>query len=458
MKKLIFAMFALALTATTFVSCEDVPAPYALPTDGGDDSGDDKPTAEAKGTGTLADPYNCVAANNVAAALAQGSETEADVYIKGIVVSVKEEYTTNYGNATYYISEDGTETNQFYVYRALYLGNKKFANGNTQIKVGDEVIICGRITNYNGTYETSQNKAYLYSLNGKTADGGSTTTGEAKGSGTLADPYNPQAANDYTSSLEANAQSENDIYIKGKVSSITSNYSTDYGNATFYISEDGTTSGSQFYVFRAYYLNNEKYTSGDLLSVGDDVVICGKVTNYYGNTPETVTNQAYLYSWTKSGGSTGGDEGEETKTYTTGITATGTTTLTLTNSAVTAGTEIISFDFSAQGYTNKKDLTESAITLSDGTTITFDKNGETNGPSYYDNGANARVYKNNIMTITGKSAIAKVVLNCTSTFLGNETATLAISGNTFSYTNVFTGSTGGGTQLRIKSLQITYAK
>lgn len=457
MKKLIFAMLALAMTATTFVSCEDVPAPYSIPTDDGGNGGDDTPGAEATGSGTLADPYNCVAANNVAAALATGSETETDVYIKGKVVSIKEEYTTNYGNATYYISDDGTETNQFYVYRALYLGNKKFASGDTQIQVGDEVVICGRITNYSGTYETSQNKAYLYSLNGKTASGGSTTTGEAKGSGTAADPYNPQAANDFTSALAADAKSENDIYVKGKVSSISSNYSTDYGNATFYISEDGTASGAQFYVFRALYLNNEKYSSGDLLSVGDDVVICGKVTNYYGNTPETVASQAYLYSWTKNGSTSGGETGE-TKTYTEGITATGTTTLTLTNSAVTAGSESITFDVSAQNYENGLDLVANPITLSDGTTITFDGNGETNTPKYYGNGTNIRVYKNNIMNITGKAKIAKVVITCTDTYLGNETATLAFSGNTLTYTNVFTGTSGGGTQLRIRSLQIVYAK
>jgi len=36
------------------------------------------------------------------------------------------------------------------------------------LKVGDEVIILGNITNYNGTYETAQGKNYLYSLNGKT--------------------------------------------------------------------------------------------------------------------------------------------------------------------------------------------------------------------------------------------------------------------------------------------------
>jgi hypothetical protein len=30
--------------------------------------------------------------------------------------------------------------------------------------------------------------------------------------------------------------------------------------------------------------------------VGDEVVICGKLVNYKGNTPETVANKSYIYS------------------------------------------------------------------------------------------------------------------------------------------------------------------
>jgi hypothetical protein len=55
------------------------------------------------------------------------------------------------------------------VFRALYLGNKKFEAGKTDIKVGDDVIIFGKLMNYKGnTPETVSGKAYLYSLNGKT--------------------------------------------------------------------------------------------------------------------------------------------------------------------------------------------------------------------------------------------------------------------------------------------------
>lgn len=305
MKKVIKSVLAMAIAAFAFTSCEDVPEPYSLPTEGGNETVVVEPT----GSGTAADPYNVVAVLDYINSLGADVESEQNVYIKGKVVSITEEFSTQYGNATYYISDDGTKNNQFYVYRSLYLDNKKFAEGNTQIQEGDEVVVCGKVVNYKGTTpETVQNKSYLYSLNGVGGNGGETPqpAGEATGSGTEADPYNAVAANNLANSLADNAKSDN-VFIKGKVVSIKEQFGTQYGNATFYISDDGTEAG-QFYVFRALYLGNKKYTAGDLLKEGDEVVIYGKVTKYvsqYGTTLETVQNEAYVYSL--NGKSEGGE-------------------------------------------------------------------------------------------------------------------------------------------------------
>ena len=129
----------------------------------------------------------------------------------------------------------------------------------------------------------------------------------AKGDGTLENPFNAVAATEYVSALDADVNSENDIYIKGIVSSVISGgYGTQYGNATFKISEDGSAN-YEFYVFRALYLENAKYDSKDLtnIKVGDEVIVCGKVVNYKGNTPETVSGKAYLYSLNGHGTITG---------------------------------------------------------------------------------------------------------------------------------------------------------
>lgn len=265
---------------------------------------------EATGDGTKDNPYNAVAANQLANSLADNASSGV-VYIKGKVASIKENYdskNTNtgqyYGNATYYISDDGSSDNQFYVYRALYLGNKEYDGNGDLLKGGDDVIICGKVTKYVSSYgttlETVQKEAYLYSLNGKVEDSGNEqpgTSGNATGDGSLQNPYNCVAANQVCSALAADAET-GPFYVKGKIVSIVQNYdynNIQYGNIQCYISDDGTKT-DQFQIFRALYFGNEQYTQGVLPKVGDEVVFYGKLTNYRGNTPETVQKEAYLYS------------------------------------------------------------------------------------------------------------------------------------------------------------------
>lgn len=130
-----------------------------------------------KGTGTLEDPYTVTGAIEYVKSLGTDVNSPSQVYVKGIISDIPktdETYATSgtYGNATFYISDDGTTENQFYCYRILYLGNKKYTSAaGADIKKGDEVIIHGKVVNYKGnTPETVQNEAYLYSLNGKVGE------------------------------------------------------------------------------------------------------------------------------------------------------------------------------------------------------------------------------------------------------------------------------------------------
>ena len=300
MKKILYSVMVLAIAAMTFTACEDVPEPYPTPVPG------QKPVVTYEGEGTLEKPYTVADAINYAKSFGQANSDKA-VYIKGFITAVTEEFTTNFGNATFEISDSKDGGNKFIFWRGLYLGNKKYSSGKTQIKVGDEVIICGKVVNYKGnTPETVQGEAFLYSLNGvDEGGGGSDTPAEAKGSGTLEDPFNPAGAVAYAKSLGSDVTSDKDVYIKGKIATIAEEYSTNFGNATFYISEDGEDSNT-FYVFRAMYLGNRKFKSGDTqIKVGDDVIVCGKVVNFKGNTPETAQNSSYLYSL--NGVTEGGD-------------------------------------------------------------------------------------------------------------------------------------------------------
>ena len=61
MKKLLYSLFLMAITAMTFTSCENVPEPYDKP-NGGTEPPTPSVTIEPAGKGTEADPYNVAAA------------------------------------------------------------------------------------------------------------------------------------------------------------------------------------------------------------------------------------------------------------------------------------------------------------------------------------------------------------------------------------------------------------
>lgn len=72
------------------------------------------------------------------------------------------------------------------------------------------------------------------------------------------------------------------VFVKGKVSEIVTAFSSQYGNISFNVSENGTTEGDQFLFYRNVKgANNVKYTSKDECpKVGDEVIGYGKLTKY----------------------------------------------------------------------------------------------------------------------------------------------------------------------------------
>jgi acylphosphatase len=128
---------------------------------------------EPKGTGTASDPYNVAGVLAYVESLGADKESPNDVYFSGVITSVTEEFTTQYGNGTFVVSDDENAINSFTFYRGLYVGNKKYTASDTQVKKGDKVVICGKVINFKGTTpETSQNKAYIVSLNSEGGQGG----------------------------------------------------------------------------------------------------------------------------------------------------------------------------------------------------------------------------------------------------------------------------------------------
>ena len=168
-----------------------------------------------------------------------------------------------------------------------------------------------------GTMLDFSNGTDLPSGGGDNPGGGGDTPSGELGSGTLADPYTPAGAADAVKNLTWTSNTvydkTGDVYVKGKISRIASNgtftESGTFGNASFWISADGSQNG-EFQAYRILYFDGKQYTSGTDIKVNDEVIIYGKLMNYRGNTPETVANEAWLYSLngeTGSGGTPGGD-------------------------------------------------------------------------------------------------------------------------------------------------------
>lgn len=255
-------------------------------------------TVSQKGlSGTLANPYSVADAIAYCQTLSGNSGNE--FYVKGKISRIISggEFGS-YGNATFFISDDGEylgeddrncdKTHDFEAYRVLFLGNQKWVQGDPQIAVGDEVIICGILTIYNGISETASGKAYIYSING-------VTSGE-NGLGNINAPFNVAGA-----AACIDAGFTGNVYVKGIVSEIVNNgqFGAQFGNGTFWISDDGEKYGDSskdFEAYRVLWLGNRKWVEGDdLIAVGDEVILHGALTKY-GSTYETSSGKAYVYS------------------------------------------------------------------------------------------------------------------------------------------------------------------
>lgn len=249
-----------------------------------------KSTSESGGGDT---PSEETKTATIAEFLAAPVSTNVWYQLTGTIKSLKD--GDLYGN---FDLED--ETGSVYVYGLLSEkggAKKKFQElvAAQGLQAGTKITIIGNRGEYNGNPQVL-NAYFVKVESGGGSGGGDTPSGGNDGS--LAKPFTPAEANAFIATLAADTNTDKDYYIKGKLVEYAKNgeFSTQYGNASFYLSADGTKSGEQFYVFRTLYLGNVKYTEGTTPVVGDEIIICGQLVNYKGNTPETVQNKSYIYS------------------------------------------------------------------------------------------------------------------------------------------------------------------
>lgn len=488
MKKFIYSCLFLAMAAITFSSCEDVPAPYNMPTE------NESQKVQPSGTGTAADPFNVA---GVVKYIDEGGSAETEVYVKGKVVSVEQgSWKADYGNLKYYISEDGTPTNQFYVFNGYAGPNRTKFSGEDALKQGDEVVICGKVDVYNGTKEFLANN-YIVSLNGvggattpdTPTDGyinetfsksfGTFTLKNIKGTPWVIDSYGYAKATGYENVSKVTTPSESYLVSKAIDLSTSKGATLKFS----YILRYATFNGVPTEGVKNQVLITENYTGDPTTTKWTDITgtlregtdwktwstYTFDLAPYKGKKNIVIALhyacEAKSGTWqikeltVKEGTPTVEPGTPDTPSTTEGISVNG-LTVTLTNSGATAGESLKVEDLS----TLKLDANPTEFTLSDGTIFKLDSNGNKTKPAYNEKAKELRIYANNIMTITGSKNIAKIILTCThdnnknTDCVGNETATINFSGKTATYTNVFTGTTGGGVQLRIKSIEIVYAK
>lgn len=482
-----------AMAAFTFSSCEDVPEPYTLPTK------PDAPSAgEPKGTGTAADPFNIA---GIIKYIENGGSADQEVYTKGKVVSVKAgSFDASFGSLKYYISDDGTTANQFYVYNGYAGPNRTKFSGEDALKPGDEVVICGKAKNYSGTNEYDTGN-YLVSLNGKPTSGsttpdtpadgyinetfsksfGSFTAKTIKGTAWVIDSYGYAKATGYDNASKITTPSESYIVSKAIDLSASKSATLEFSYILRYVTKNGVpVEGVKNQV-----LITDNYTGDPATTKWTDITGTMKEGTDWA-TWETYKHDlsdfkgkknvviALHYACAASSGTwevknlsvkeaTGGTPDTPSKPDTPatkdGITIDG-TTVTLSNAAATTTGASVELDLNAAGLVNEAAV--ETVKFSDGSTVNFDANGQQNGPKFYTKTKGVRVYANNKLIFKGIKKIKQIVMNCDSyngtNYVGNATATIEFSGTTATYTNLFTETTGGGVQLRVKTIKIVYAE
>jgi len=113
--------------------------------------------ADISGTGVTA--LTAVEGKTTTQNLTHTDETAVPYLVKGVISQITSYDVTRYTRARFYISDDGSSTDEFYCYNIQWLNNTNFTTGE-EIAVGDTVVIYGNLQNYNGT--TPEIKGYVY--------------------------------------------------------------------------------------------------------------------------------------------------------------------------------------------------------------------------------------------------------------------------------------------------------
>jgi len=284
----IITLFAMV---TFFIACEHNNFPS-----GPVEAGSSTDTIDCSQWDLPAGSITVAKAISIGKALGNNEVTPETYCIKGLVTgfgSKHESAISEYGNAYVYIQDNKLASTKFYGYQVMGMDGERLTSIN-QIKIGDFIVIRGKITNYNGTVETEgKGKAQLAFSTNRLA------YGEDEPSDTIDTSNFPDfpegtitvaKAREIGKALGSGGTSDQEYLIKGRVKKLNESKNETaipkYGNIYVYI-HDSETAVSDFYGYQIMGMNGNKITSADQVQVGDFIVIKSKITNYNG-TIETV--------------------------------------------------------------------------------------------------------------------------------------------------------------------------
>lgn len=297
MKK-IFKALALALAGAMFmVACDDTPAPYN-PNPGGGEGGKDTTVVTEK-------KITCAEAVELCKALADNASSAETYAVTGYITDVFGEPSRN--QQTFWIADtkDGGK-----VFNAFYAN---LPEGVEKFVVGSKVTITGKLLKYvkeDGTVTLEMKNAdvTIHEVGGGTVTPDQPIEGTPAGTGVENDPYNVAGALTYIQNLPADEKPEASVYTKGVISEVVK--MGDSGSIQFKMQDKNVN--NSLLVYYCNNLGNVPFKAQADLKAGDEVVVCGKVVNFKGNTPEYAPG-AYLVSLNgktegEGGGNTPGGE------------------------------------------------------------------------------------------------------------------------------------------------------
>lgn len=123
---------------------------------------------EAKAWNIPAEAIDVIKAREICAGLASGTTTDKEYYVMGYVKKLHPTYhesgITQYGNATFYMENiNGKNSKNDFLAFQVFGPNGTKINDLNSVAVGDFVVVYGKLTNFNGTYETvGKAAAYIW--------------------------------------------------------------------------------------------------------------------------------------------------------------------------------------------------------------------------------------------------------------------------------------------------------